>query len=165
MAEEPEAVDGSLRVGVLHGPNLNLLGSREPEIYGMVTLAEIGERLRAAGDAANVTVAAVQSNHEGVLIDWVQEQASGVAGFLVNAAGFTHTSVAIRDALVASGRPFVEVHLSNIHAREPVRHSSLLADRALGVVSGFGADSYDLAFRGLIQYLRRPSEAGSLRRS
>ncbi len=165
MAEEPEAIEAPLRIGVLHGPNLNLLGTREPEIYGSVTLAEIGERLRAVADAASVTVAVVQSNHEGALIDWVQEQAAGVAGFLVNAGGYTHSSVALRDALVASGRPYVEVHLSNVHAREPFRHVSLLADRALGVVSGFGADSYDLAFRGLIQYLRRPSQAGSHPRS
>lgn len=165
MAEEPEAVGAPLSIGVLHGPNLNLLGTREPETYGSVTLAEIGERIGAAADAARVTVTSFQSNHEGALIDWVQEGATGVDGFLVNAGGYTHTSVALRDALVASRRPYVEVHLSNVHAREPFRHVSLLADRALGVVSGFGADSYDLAFRGLIQYLRRPSQAGSHPRS
>lgn len=138
------------RVLVLHGPNLNLLGIREPEHYGRTTLAEIDARLVALGAEIGLTVRCLQSNHEGVLVDAVQGgMAQGIAAYLVNAGGLTHTSVALRDALLAAGAPFVEVHLSNVYRREPFRHRSLLSDVAVGVVVGFGAASYELGLRGL----------------
>lgn len=144
-----------MNVEVLHGPNLNLLGTREPEIYGAVGLAEVDARLRSVGAELGVDVESYQSNHEGALIDRVQERARTAAGFLVNAGGYTHTSVALRDALVAVDRPFVEVHVSNIQARERFRRESLLAPVAVAVVSGFGAESYVLALRGLVLHLEQ----------
>lgn len=141
-------------VVVIHGPNLNLLGTREPGVYGAVPLSEIDGRLLALGAELGLRVQTFQSNHEGMLIDRIQEAGLvGVAGFLVNAAGFTHTSVALRDVLLAVGRPFVEVHLSNVARREPFRHTSLLSDVAIGVVTGFGAASYELGLRGLAGHL------------
>lgn len=150
MASEPEA----LRIGVLHGPNLNLLGRREPEHYGTTTLAEIDERLAALGRELGVEIESFQSNGEGDLVDRVHLWSDRVAGFVVNAGAYTHTSIALRDALVGVGRPFVEVHLSNVHAREPFRHTSYLADKAVGVVCGFGAESYLLGLRGLVAHVR-----------
>jgi 3-dehydroquinate dehydratase II len=143
-----------LKVAVVHGPNLNLLGEREPEIYGSATLGEIDAALVALGRELGAEVVAFQSNSEGTLVDHVQVAAANVDGFVVNAAAYTHTSIAIRDALLASGRPFVEVHLSNVFRREPFRHTSLLADRAVGVVSGFGPNSYFLGLRALLDHLR-----------
>jgi 3-dehydroquinate dehydratase-2 len=140
----------SHRVGVLHGPNLHLLGTREPEVYGRATLEDVNEALRDLSAELGVELAFFQSNHEGALVDWLVDSAPQVDGFLVNAAGLTHTSVVLRDALVGVGRPFVEVHLSNTAAREPFRHHSLLADRAAGVVYGFGVESYLLGLRGLV---------------
>lgn len=149
--------DEGFRVGVLHGPNLNLLGEREAEHYGGETLAEVEERMRRrAGDGVEELVF-FQSNHEGELVDWVQDRGSEIDGWVVNAGGLTHTSVALRDALVASGRPFVEVHLSNVHAREDFRRDSTLADRAVGIVSGFRGDSYLLGLSGLLSRLREDS--------
>lgn len=142
-----------MRIGVLHGPNLDLLGSREPDVYGRVSLAEIDTRLAELGADLGVEVVTIQSNHEGELVDWVRDRTPDVAGWVVNAGGLTHTSVSLRDALSASGRPFVEVHLSNIFAREPYRRRSLLADAALGVVAGLGAQSYLLGLTGLIEHL------------
>jgi len=142
-------------VEVLHGPNLNLLGTREPDVYGSRTLEEVDRRLKELAAELGVQIATYQSNHEGELIDRVQERAGSVDGFLVNAGGYTHTSVALRDALVGVGRPFVEVHVSNIHGREPFRRESLLAPVAIGSVGGFGADSYALALRGLVLYLEQ----------
>ena len=133
---------------LLHGPNLNLLGSREPDIYGRATLADIDARLRVLAEELGVEVEARQSNHEGELVTWVQE--AGPRGFravVVNAGAYTHTSVALRDALAASGLPVVEVHLSNIHRREEFRRTSLIADVAAGQVAGFGPQSYLLALR------------------
>ena len=142
------------RILVLQGPNLDLLGTREPDVYGTVTLATIQSMLDAEASALGVVLDHVQSNHEGVLVDAIHSAwRAGVAGIVVNAAAYTHTSVAVRDALVATGLPFVEVHLSNVHAREPFRHRSLLADRAVGVVTGFGAESYRLGLRGLVARL------------
>jgi 3-dehydroquinate dehydratase-2 len=146
-------MDHDLRIGVLHGPNLNLLGVREPEHYGDETLEAIDERLRQRSAERGVELVSMQSNSEGELVDWVQSQAPLVSGWLVNAAALTHTSVALRDALVASGHPFVEVHLSNVHAREAFRHRSLLADVAAGLVMGFRGDSYLLALDGLLSRL------------
>jgi 3-dehydroquinate dehydratase II len=143
-----------MRVCVLNGPNLNLLGQREPEVYGRTTLAEI-ERL--VGDAAGglgVEVEWFQTNHEGALVDAVQQLKGRADGALINAASLTHTSLALRDALLAVQVPFVELHLSNIFAREPARHRSLIADLAIGVVAGFGAQSYVLALQALVGRLR-----------
>ena len=144
-----------MRIGVIHGPNLNLLGQREPSIYGAETLAEVDRSLEALGAELEVEVDSFQANGEGQLVDHVQRTGNGVDGFLVNAGAYTHTSIALRDALVGVGRPFVEVHLSNVHAREPFRHHSFLSDRAVGVVAGFGADSYLLGLRAIVSHLRR----------
>lgn len=142
-----------MTVEVLHGPNLNLLGTREPELYGSTGLDEVDACLAEVAGGLGVEVTTFQSNHEGGLIDRVQERAAAVDGFVVNAGGYTHTSVALRDALVGVGRPFVEVHVSNVLARESFRRESLLAPVAIGSVSGFGADSYVLGLRGLVLYL------------
>jgi 3-dehydroquinate dehydratase-2 len=157
VAAEPEA----LRVAVVHGPNLNLLGSREPEVYGYTTLAEIDAALAALAAELGARAESFQSNHEGELVGFVQEAAARVDGFVVNAAAYTHTSVALRDALVGVARPFVEVHLSNVHAREEFRHHSYLAPKALGVVCGFGVDSYRLGLRALLAHLGRGRGHGS----
>ncbi|NUS60711.1 MAG: type II 3-dehydroquinate dehydratase [Lysobacter sp.] len=131
---------------VLHGPNLNLLGTREPEVYGRTTLAEIDADLAARARAAGHEIESVQSNAEHVLVDRIQQtRDDGTAFALVNPAAFTHTSVALRDALAAVALPFIEVHLSNPHAREPFRRTSYFSDLAVGVVAGFGAASYGLA--------------------
>jgi len=131
---------------VLHGPNLNLLGTREPEVYGRTTLAEIDAALRQRADAAGHVVESFQSNAEHVLVERVQAaREDGTAFVLVNPAAFTHTSVALRDALAAVALPFIEVHLSNPHAREAFRRTSYFSDLAVGVVAGFGADSYRYA--------------------
>jgi 3-dehydroquinate dehydratase-2 len=143
-----------LRIAVLHGPNLRLLGTREPEVYGTLTLANVDARIDALAAELEVEVVRIQSNHEGELLDWIEETAPRVHGYLVNPAALTHTSVALRDALLGAGRPFVEVHLSNTAAREPFRHRSMLADRAAGVVFGFGIESYLLGLRGLVARLR-----------
>lgn len=143
-----------MRIAVLSGPNLNLLGQREPELYGRTTLAEIEAAVRAAAASADAEVDWLQSNHEGVLIDAVQAMAGRADGALINAAALTHTSLALRDALLAVRVPFVEVHLSNIFAREPERRRSLLADLAIGVVCGFGARSYLLGLDALLAALR-----------
>lgn len=143
-----------MRICVLHGPNLNLLGTREPELYGTETLASIDERLHARCRELGAVLESIQSNHEGDLVDRVQELSGRTDGWLVNAGGLTHTSVALRDALVASGRPFVEVHMTNIFAREPFRRQSLLSDAASGVVTGFGHRSYLFGLDGLVAALR-----------
>ena len=143
-----------MRIEVLHGPNLNLLGTREPEVYGATTLAEVDEALHGLARELGVALGTFQSNHEGALVDRVQERAGAADGFVVNAGGYTHTSVALRDALTGVARPFVEVHVSNIHAREPFRRESLLAPVAIGQVTGFGAEGYLLALRGLVRHLQ-----------
>ena len=144
-----------MRIGVLNGPNLNLLGKREPEHYGRRTLDEIESLLRdrAAAGSDEVELLFFQSNEEGALVDWLQETAPSLDGLLVNAAAFTHTSVALRDALAGADRPFVELHLSNVHAREPFRRRSVIADLAIGVVAGFRENSYLLALDALTDYL------------
>jgi 3-dehydroquinate dehydratase-2 len=142
-----------VRIAVLNGPNLNLLGDREPQLYGRVTLGEIETAIRAQAAVLGVECVWTQTNHEGELVEAIQRLRGTADGALVNAAAFTHTSLAVRDALLAAQVPFVEVHLSNIFAREPERQRSLLADLALGVVTGFGAESYRLALDGLVRHL------------
>ena len=139
---------------VLHGPNLNLLGTREPEVYGHTTLAQIDADLRARTEAAGHAFDSLQSNAEHALVDRIQAaREDGTAVILINPAAYTHTSVAIRDALAAVAIPFYEVHLSNPHRREPFRHTSYFSDLALGVVCGFGADSYRYALDAAVNRL------------
>ncbi|HYF58115.1 MAG TPA: type II 3-dehydroquinate dehydratase [Burkholderiaceae bacterium] len=143
-------------IWVLHGPNLNLLGTREPGIYGATTLAQIDEGLAAVGAAAGVRVESFQSNHEGALVERIHAARGAGVGFIViNPAAFTHTSVAIRDALAGVGIPFVEVHLSNVHKREPFRHHSYLSDLAVGVVAGLGPSGYRFALQFAIETVGR----------
>lgn len=135
-----------MQILVLHGPNLNLLGTREPEVYGSVTLDQINAELVKIGAEAGATVATFQSNHEGALIDRVQAtRLDGTAFIIINPAAFTHTSVGLRDALAGVAIPFIEVHLSNVHRREPFRHHSYFSDLAEGVIVGLGADGYRVA--------------------
>ncbi len=139
-----------MRVLFLNGPNLNLLGTREPGIYGKLTLAEIDSRVRTAAGLLGTTVEFRQSNSEGELVTWIQS-AVGTWDFLVlNAAAYTHTSIALRDAITATGLPTIEIHLSNVHAREEFRHRSLIAPVCRGVIAGFGADSYTLALQAAV---------------
>jgi len=142
-----------VHIAVLNGPNLNLLGEREPEIYGRATLQEIETATRDQARALGVDCSWTQTNHEGEFVEAIQRLRGQADGAVINAAAFTHTSLAVRDALLAVRIPFVEVHLSNIFAREPERRRSLLADAAIGVVTGFGADSYRLGFEGLVRHL------------
>ncbi|HEV8305671.1 MAG TPA: type II 3-dehydroquinate dehydratase [Gemmatimonadales bacterium] len=144
-----------MHIAVLNGPNLNLLGTREPELYGRASLAEIEAATRERARALGVECSWRQTNHEGELVEAIQglKGPPRADGALINAAAFTHTSLAVRDALLAVRVPFVEVHLSNIFAREPERRHSLLADLAVGVVTGFGADSYRLGLEGLVGHL------------
>ncbi len=142
-------------VWVLHGPNLNLLGTREPNTYGSTTLAQIDEMLQTVAQAAGVQVESFQSNHEGVLVDRIHAARTAGVGFIViNPAAFTHTSVAIRDALAAVAIPFVEVHLSNVHRRETFRHHSYLSDQAVGVIAGLGPEGYRFGLQFAIDSLR-----------
>ncbi|NWF35819.1 type II 3-dehydroquinate dehydratase [Mariprofundus sp. KV] len=146
----------NLRILVLHGPNLNLLGTREPGHYGHVTLADINQSLIDLGDSLGVEISTFQSNHEGELVDRIHQAASDhIDGIVINPAAYTHTSIALRDAMLAINIPFIEVHLSNIHRREEFRHHSMLAAAATGIVAGFGAASYQLALRGLQDHLRQ----------
>jgi 3-dehydroquinate dehydratase-2 len=139
---------------VLNGPNLNLLGTREPGIYGSDTLADIEARLRAQAEAAGHRLLFAQSNAEHALIEQIHRaRADGVAFIVFNPAAFTHTSVALRDALLATGIPFIEVHLSNVHAREPFRHRSYFSDVAVGVIAGLGSQGYELALAAALRRL------------
>jgi 3-dehydroquinate dehydratase-2 len=139
---------------VLHGPNLNLLGQREPGIYGSTTLVEINAQINLVAQAAGAKITTLQSNHEGILVDAIQGAQGQHQGILINAAAYTHTSVALRDAIAAVQIPTVEVHLSNIYRRETFRHHSLIAPVAIGQISGFGPESYRLGLQALIRYLK-----------
>ncbi len=142
------------RILVLHGPNLNLLGTREPQIYGAATLSEINRSLARRAEAAGIALEAFQSNHEGALIECIHAaREQGIRAIIINPAAFTHTSVALRDALAAVAIPFVEVHLSNVHAREPFRHHSYFSDLAIGVICGLGHQGYLLALEYLLNTL------------
>lgn len=150
----------SQHILVIHGPNLNMLGTREPEIYGSTTLEEINASLEAQAKEHGIGIECFQSNHEGTLIDRIQESVSFADGILINPAGLTHTSVALRDALVATGLPVVEVHLSNVFAREEFRHYSHVSEIAVGLVTGFGPTSYRLALDALVDHLEGAPASG-----
>jgi 3-dehydroquinate dehydratase-2 len=143
-----------LHILVLHGPNLNLLGTREPTVYGEATLAEINDMLMGLGKELGVSVEARQSNVEGELVTWIQQAPSQFQGLVFNPAAYTHTSIALRDAVTGVGLPMVEVHLSNIHRREGFRRRSYLASVSLGQISGFGPQSYSLGLRALVHALQ-----------
>lgn len=144
-----------LSVLVLHGPNLNLLGKREPGIYGSLNLADINRLLKEEGTKQQAEVISLQSNHEGVLVDAIHEASGKHQGILINPGAYTHTSVALRDAITAVDLPTVEVHLSNVYRREDFRHHSYIAPVAIGQISGFGAQSYILGLQALLHYLRK----------
>lgn len=144
---------------VLHGPNLNLLGTREPAVYGTTTLAEINERLKTVASEAGVALEAFQSNSEGALVDRVQAaKPEGVAMIVINPGAYTHTSIALRDAFSAVAIPFIEIHLSNVHAREEFRRKSYFSDVAVGVITGLGADGYQFAVEAAIRRIKRSAQ-------
>ncbi|MDQ7058631.1 MAG: type II 3-dehydroquinate dehydratase [Ghiorsea sp.] len=146
-----------LHIQIIHGPNLNMLGTREPGHYGSQTLADIDEDLIQLGDKLGVRITSFQSNHEGEIIEKIQHL--DAQGLIINPAAYTHTSVAIRDALLAVRIPFIEVHLSNIHKREAFRHKSMMVDIAVGVIAGFGSQSYTLALHGLHHHLLQTKQS------
>ena len=151
-----------MRIAVVHGPNLNLLGTREPEVYGTATLAEIDRALGELADEVGAVVDAFQSNSQGAILDFLASARGRIDGVIVNPAGLGHTSVALLDGLLATGKPFVEVHLSNPASREHFRRRSFLTPAAVGVVAGFGVDSYLAGFRCLVNHLsrERPADSG-----
>ena len=140
---------------LINGPNLNLVGKREPSIYGEQTLEDIQEELLTSAIDLDVKLKFFQSNSEGEMIDCIQKSVGSIDGILINAGAYTHTSIALRDALLGVAIPYVEVHLSNIYSREEFRHKSFLSDKALGLVCGFGANSYQLALEGIVSHLKR----------
>lgn len=144
-----------MRIAVINGPNLNLLGTREPELYGSTTLSQIEERLKTLASELNADVTFAQFNGEGQIVDAIHALKGKADGLLLNAGAYSHSSLAIRDALAGVAIPFVEVHLTNIYAREPERRKSALAEAATAVICGFGADTYDLALRGIVSKLER----------
>ena len=140
---------------LINGPNLNLVGKREPTIYGSQTLEDIQEELLTLATELGTKLRFFQSNSEGEMIDCIHNSAGSIDGILINAGAYTHTSIALRDALLGVAIPYVEVHLSNIYSREEFRHKSFLSDKALGLVCGFGANSYQLALQGIVSYLKK----------
>ena len=151
-----------LKIVVINGPNLNMLGTREPAIYGSMTLPQIYERLRERGEAVGVQIQCFQSNHEGVLIDYLQEYGASADGIIINAGALTHYSLALRDALATLKAPIIEVHLSNIYAREPFRHHSLIAAVCRGHIVGLGWRGYLLALDALVELLHEQSKEGKV---
>ena len=147
-----------MKILIIHGPNLNLLGTREPEIYGTTTLEDIDEELSALAVKADSEVECFQSNHEGMLIDRIQEARAWADAIIINPGGLTHSSVSLRDALAACEMPVVEVHISNVFAREEFRHTSLVSGIALGIISGLGTRGYQLALQALLEHLRSASD-------
>ena len=142
-----------MNILLINGPNLNLLGTREPEIYGNKTLNDVEEDLIKIAKEKSINLECFQSNHEGEIVDKIQSSVSSIHGILINAGAFTHTSISIRDALIGSKIPFVELHISNIFSREEFRKESFLTDKAIGIISGFGITSYFLALDGIIDFL------------
>ena len=142
-----------MNILLINGPNLNLLGTREPEIYGNKTLNDIEKDLIKAAEKKKINLECFQSNHEGEIVDKIQDSVKSIHGILINAGAFTHTSISIRDALIGSEIPFVELHISNIFSREEFRKESFLTDKAIGIISGFGITSYFLALEGIIEFL------------
>jgi len=142
-----------MNILLINGPNLNLLGTREPEIYGNKTQYDIEQDLTKAAEGKKILLECFQSNHEGEIVDKIHDSVNRVQGILINAGAFTHTSISIRDALIGSKIPFVELHISNIFSREDFRKESFLTDKAIGIISGFGISSYSLALEGIIGYL------------
>ena len=142
-----------MNILLINGPNLNLLGRREPEIYGNKTLKDIEEELTKIAQEKSVHLECFQSNHEGEIVDKIQDSVKNIQGILINAGAFTHTSISIRDALIGSKIPFVELHISNIFSREEFRKESFLTDKAIGIISGFGINSYFLALEGIIEFV------------
>ncbi len=143
-----------MKVLVIHGPNLNMLGRREPEIYGKATLAEINAQLESLGTSLGIRVETFQSNHEGAIVDKIQQAFGNCNGVIINPAAYTHTSVAIRDALLLLDVPIIEIHLSNIYKREAFRHKSLISDIATAQLAGFGAMGYQMALEAMSRMLR-----------
>ena len=142
-----------MNILLINGPNLNLLGTREPDIYGSKTLIDIEQDLTKAAESKKVLLEFFQSNHEGEIVDKIHDSVNSIQGILINAGAFTHTSISIRDALIGSKIPFVELHISNVFSREDFRKESFLTDKAIGIISGFGISSYSLALEGIIGYL------------
>jgi 3-dehydroquinate dehydratase-2 len=146
----------SLKVLVIHGPNLNMLGKREPEIYGETTLDEINSDLKNLGTKLGISVEAFQSNHEGVIVEKIHEAAATQQGIIINPAAYTHTSIAIRDALLALDIPIIEIHISNIYKREPFRHKSMISDVAAAQITGLGIKGYRIALKALAEMIQGP---------
>ena len=144
-----------MNILLINGPNLNLLGTREPEIYGKKTLSNIENDLLTIAKDKTINLECFQSNHEGEIVDKIQDSINDIQGILINAGAFTHTSISIRDALIGSKIPFVELHISNIFCREEFRKESFLTDKAIGIISGFGIQSYSLGLYGIIEYLKK----------
>ena len=142
-----------MNILLINGPNLNLLGTREPEIYGNKTLSDIEQELTKSAESKEINLECFQSNHEGEIVDKIHDSVNRIQGILINAGAFTHTSISIRDALIGSKIPYVELHISNIFSREDFRKESFLTDKAIGIISGFGVSSYYLALDGIIEYL------------
>jgi len=142
-----------MNILLINGPNLNLLGTREPELYGNKTLSDIEQHLTKVAENKRTFLECFQSNHEGEIVDKIHDSVNRIQGILINAGAFTHTSISIRDALIGSKIPFVELHISNIFSREEFRKESFLTDKAIGIISGFGIFSYYLALDGIIEYL------------
>ena len=142
-----------MNILLINGPNLNLLGTREPEIYGNKTLNDLEKSLTKDAQQKSFNLECFQSNHEGEIVDKIHDSVNRIQGILINAGAFTHTSISIRDALIGSKIPFVELHISNIFSREEFRKESFLTDKAIGIISGFGISSYSLALEGIVGYL------------